>query len=352
MNILITGIGGVTPRSIALTLRSGRESLRIIGTDSNPHALGFFMHGLLDEKRVLPQADASGYWPAVEELIAGQKIDLAFVQPETEVIEWARYYHENGHYPVKVLIPPLKLAEVLVDKRSMSGWLKDTPFIPATIKLGGEYPDFGLVDREIGYPCWIRASMGSGGRGAMKVENEHQLRSWLWINPALDEFLVSEFLPGRHLANQMLYFKGRFIKGAMLECVDYVMASSVPSRVTGNTSYGRFLNEDPVLNFCREAVDLICRKLGVVPHGVLSCDLKEDSQGKPKITEINVRHMAYTGIMAKLGFNLVEDTIELLTRGSLSRPEVPYFKFDEPYSFFRDVDIEPIILSETSLSNT
>ena len=41
---------------------------------------------------------------------------------------------------------------------------------------------------------------------------------------------------------------------------------------------------------------------------VFSFDLKEDSSGNMKVTEINIRHMAYTGVMAQVGFDLIEDT--------------------------------------------
>jgi hypothetical protein len=349
MNILITGIGGPTPRSIAKTIRTYNENNKIIGADSQHKALGFFMDGLVDKTYILPRADDPGYWEAVKELISTEAIDLAFVQPETEVIQWAKYYEENGNYPVPVLIPPLSLSESLVDKSIMSDLFEGTAYIPKTLKITQENPKFSSVGKEVGYPNWIRATTGSGGLGSLKIEDEDSLRSWLFINPDIKEFTISEFLPGRHLANQMLYINGEYVKGAMLECVEYVMASIVPSKVTGNTSYGRFLNEDNVLDFCHESVEYICRQLNIKPHGVLSFDLKEDSNGLPKITEINVRHMAYTGIMASIGFDLIKDTIELLDSGSESIIREPYYHFDKPYAFLRDVDIEPIIVDDKFL---
>lgn len=44
-------------------------------------------------------------------------------------------------------------------------------------------------------------------------------------------------------------------------------------------------------------------KLGVPAHGILSFDLKEDKNGEMKVTEINIRHMAYAGVMAHVGFD-------------------------------------------------
>lgn len=47
--ILITGIGGMTPRSIARFIKKRYPNYKIIGIDANPKALGFYMQGLIDK---------------------------------------------------------------------------------------------------------------------------------------------------------------------------------------------------------------------------------------------------------------------------------------------------------------
>ena len=41
--ILLTGIGGLTPRSIAKVIRKNHPDYRLIGMDANKKAMGFFM---------------------------------------------------------------------------------------------------------------------------------------------------------------------------------------------------------------------------------------------------------------------------------------------------------------------
>lgn len=343
--ILITGIGGPTPRSIAKTIRNKYPDARLIGIDANPKALGFFMDGLVDKSCIAPRVRQAEYWPFIKQLIMDEKVDMAFVQPELEVIGWGTYLQEHGAFPCPVLIPPLELATMLMDKSKMAEVLEGTDFIPKTIKVTQSDPREEDVARMIGFPCWIRATTGSGGLGALKLADLSSYRSWLFINSAIQEFTVSSFLPGRHLANQMLYYNGEYIKGASLECAEYIMASIAPSKVTGNTSYGRFLNEDHILEFCHECVEYICRKLNVQAHGVLSFDLKEDADGSLKVTEVNIRHMAYTGVMAEVGFDLSGDTIEILKAGNAdSVIRAPLFRYDRSYAFLRDVDVEPIVV--------
>ncbi len=348
-NILITGIGGLTPRSIAKRLREIHPDAKLIGTDCNYKALGFFIDDLVDEYYISPKSNENEYWEFIIDIIAKEQIDYAIVQPESEILVWGYYYERFGKYPCDVLLPPVKLADKLIDKSKMAEILEGTDYIPKTIKITQDEPKFNEIVDKIGYPCWIRATIGSGGLGSLKIENSDSLKSWLFINKSIKEFTVSEFLPGRHFANQMLYYNGKLLKNASLECVEYVMSDMVPSKVTGNTAYGRFINNDNILAFCEECAKYVCDKIDVIPHAVLSFDLKEDVNGSLKVTEINARHMAYTGIMAECGYDLINDSIKIL-EGRINDINIDKrFKFKKDYIFLRDVDIEPIVMTDSTL---
>lgn len=343
--ILITGIGGLTPRSIATIIRENHPDYRIIGCDIEKKAMGFFMKGLVDEYYIAPRCDSPDYFAWMEKLVAEKTIDYAFVQPEAEIVVWADYYEKNGRYPCPVFMGSKVLSESLRDKSIMADILEGTDFIPKTIKVTQENPRFDDVERIIGFPCWIRATEGTGGLGSLRLDDISSYKSWLFINSKIPEFTVSEFLTGRHLANQMLYYNGEYVKGAALECVEYVMANTAPSHVTGNTHFGRFLNEDRINEFCDRCIKYLEKKLGVPAHGILSFDLKEDKDGNIKVTEVNIRHMAYTGVMAHVGFDLIEDTIRIMEDGSADNiVRDQYHHYEKSYIFLRDVDVEPIII--------
>ena len=348
--ILITGIGGLTPRSIAKIIRENHPDYRLIGCDIEKKAVGFFMDGLLDEYFVCPRCTSEDYFPWIEELVSEKHIDYAFVQPELEIVEWGAYFEENGKYPCPVFMGSKLLSESLRDKSIMAELLKGTDYIPKTIKVTQENPRYDDVENLIGFPCWIRAAEGTGGLGSLRLDDQSSYKSWLFINSFIPEFTVSEFLTGRHLANQMLYYEGEYVKGAALECVEYVMANTAPSHVTGNTHFGRFLNEDGINKFCDSCVKYLEKQLGVPAHGILSFDLKEDSKGNLKVTEVNIRHMAYTGVMAHVGFDLIEDTIRIMEDGNCDAVKRDQFHhYDKPYVFLRDVDVEPIVLESENV---
>ena len=308
------------------------------------------MKGLLDEHYVCPRCTEPEYFPWIENLVEEKHIDYAFVQPESEIVEWADYYEKNGKYPCPVFMGSKLLSVSLKDKSIMADLLVGTDFIPKTIKVTQENPRYKDVENEIGFPCWIRATEGTGGLGSLRLDDLSSYKSWLFINANIPEFTVSEFLTGRHLANEMLYYNGEYVKGAALECVEYVMANTAPSHVTGNTRFGRFLNEDSINQFCDDCIKYLENKLGVKAHGILSFDLKEDAQGKLKVTEVNIRHMAYVGVMAHVGFDLIEDTIKILEEGNCDHiKRDPFYHYNKPYVFLRDVDVEPIILEDENI---
>lgn len=299
----------------------------------------------MDEYYICPRCTSGDYFPWMEKLVSEKKIDYAFVQPESEIVEWGDYYEKNGKYPCPVFMGSKLLSVSLKDKSIMADLLEGTDYIPKTIKVTQENPRCEDIEKEIGFPCWIRATEGTGGLGSLRLDDLDSYKSRLFINARIPEFTVSEFLTGRHLANEMLYYNGEYVKGAALECAEYVMANTAPSKVTGNTHFGRFLNENRINEFCDSCIKYIEKKLGVPAHGILSFDLKEDVAGNMKVTEVNIRHMAYTGVMARVGFDLIEDTIKIMEDGNCDRVErAPYYQYEKPYVFLRDVDVEPIIL--------
>ena len=80
------------------------------------------------------------------------------------------------------------------------------------------------------------------------------------------------------------------------------------------------------------------------------CVWLEDKDGNMKVTEVNIRHMAYTGVMAHVGFDLIEDTIRIMEDGNADKvARDQYHHYDKPYIFLRDVDVEPIVLESEEI---
>jgi carbamoyl-phosphate synthase large subunit len=346
-NLLITGIGGPTPRSLARALRwhSRYREYRLIGTDINPHARDLYDRELYDRTLLVPPAGHAEYWPALERLIAEEQIEIALVQPELEVLAWAARA-EAGGLPCKALLPSHALALALTDKARMTAALEGTGLVPPSLLIDPAEEDLERVGQALGYPFWIRATAGSSGLGSLKVENPAALRQWIAINPGVRRFIASQYLPGRNLACKLLYYEGQLVRAACAERVQYIMAKIAPSGITGNTSFGRLLNEPALIELARQALAHLFRATGAFAHGFFTVDFKEDAAGRAYITEINVRHVAFSLCFAMAGANFAEDTVRLLDGDAAFERGYRMYEFEPGLIFLRDVDAVPVVMRE------
>lgn len=347
--ILITGVGGPTPRSIARTLKQPTEgSYSLIGADCNKYAVGLYQTHVFDKTYLVPPAGKEGYWEAIRAIVERHDIEYAIIQPELEVLEWARV-QQTENLPCKVLLPDIVLAEVLTDKAKTSEILAPHGLVPPTISFEGDALQIEEVEAELSYPFWIRSSSGSSGVGSLKVQSRAELQNWIRINKEVEHFIASGYLPGRNLACKLLYHEGDLLRSACAERVNYIMAKVAPSGITGNTSFGRLLNDERIVDVARRAMNALFRKTGTIAHGFFTVDLKEDGSGTPYVTEVNVRHVAFTGCLAAAGASLAEDTLRLLQNdGSFDRIYRQY-RFPEGMIFLRDVDEVPRVMKESEL---
>lgn len=351
MRILFTGVGGPTPRSFAYALKnhSAYSDWEFFGTDIDPHAVGFYKKDLFKESFLIaPASDPEAYWKDIESIIDTHKIDFAVILPELEVIEWSKR-KSQGKLPCASLIPDFQISQALVDKAKMSGMLAGMGLAPKSIEFHKSQRDFQGLVNILGFPFWVRSSSGSSGLGSLKIENMEELKNWIQINPDVDQFLASKYLSGRNLACKLLYWKGKLLRAATAERVNYIMSKIAPSGITGNTSFGRLINEPLLVELSKRAMEKLFDETESEAHGFFTADFKEDENGKPLITEINVRHVAFTQCFAAAGANFAEDTIRLLDNDPDFDYSYKMYEFEKDLIFLRDVDIEPILMKEREL---
>ena len=342
MNILVTGCCGVVSRAVARSIKLGKyySNARIIGTDVCDNWFG--LHEALFDKiyKVANIDNASEYSAQIRTICSTEEIDLAIVTPEKEVLFWT----QNG-FEISVTLPPPGLANSASDKRKLYDLLGPTGLVPGFAihqrsDLLGHNAE-SIVGGE--YPLWIRDfSVGSdSGKGALKVNGIDEVQAWVVLNRNIGEFMLSEFLPGRNYAYCMLFDDDRLLKSCGYERLEYFMGSVAPSGITGNISRGRLVNEKQVRINAEMAVREIARQTGEKITGLLTVDLREDENGIPLVTEINIRHTAATSAYAAGGCNMVEAQIhhglrklELIDNSPVLFPEDNYI--------LRDIDGLPV----------
>lgn len=351
MKVLISGVGGPTPRSIARSIKISKysQNSKLYGTEVNPLVYGFYESNLYEKNILVPGSRDESYWETLEKFVKENEIECAMIHPEQAVLAWSLRKKEGGEWPCKTILPDYDLVKVLIDKGAMTEILKDTGLVPKSYVLNPQDLDFVQLEQTLSYPFWIRSTSGSSGLGSLKVDSRDSLNNWITINPDVSEFIASTYLPGRNLACKLLYHNGDLIRSACGERVNYIMAKVAPSGITGNTSFGRLLNEPDLVDLATKAMDILFKATNTPKHGFFTADFKEDINGQPYITEINIRMVAFNYSFAKGGANFSEDILALLSEDPSFDRNYKMYEFEPGTIFLRDVDVEPILMNESDL---
>jgi len=340
MKILITGACAVSARNVLRSLKKSElfKNATYIGCDMCSILYGAYSRDF-DKLYKVPAVSSPKYREVMERILFKEKPDAVMVIPEVEVLYWAKH-----PFDVPYLIPEADFCEVAISKRKLFNLLKDTGLVPKSfnVKRGDVFSE--SYEAPLPFPLWIRdASAGTAsGKGSFMAKNVEELRAWIGINQGIDNFQLSEYCPGGNYGVLCLFENGKLLKLAIAERIEYIMAKVAVSGITGNTSKGRFLNDEGIKRNALKALDLVCEATHTVMNGLVVVDMKADDKGDAKVTEINIRYVAYNCCLADAGFNLAEyHLLTILGRSSELSEEVE-MTFPKNNLFLRDVDGTPI----------
>lgn len=342
MKIIITGACAVSARNVLRSLKMSEKfkDATFIGWDMCSLLYGVYSK---DFERLykVPAASDPKYRDVVNDILSKEKPDAVMVIPEVEVLYWAQNPFDVPH-----LVPSAAFCDLAISKRKLFKLLEGTGLVPVSADMSREEAFDDNYQMPIAYPMWVRdASAGTAsGKGSFLAHNIKELRAWVEINDGIDLFQISEYCPGGNYGVLCLFEKGKLLKVAIAQRLEYIMAKVAVSGITGNTSVGRFLNDEAIKKNALDAIEKVCQATNSVMNGVVVVDMKGDLNNVAKVTEINIRYVAYNCCLASAGFNLAE--YHLLTTLGRSA-ELSYEQeviFPANNRFLRDVDGEPVYI--------
>ena len=341
--ILVTGACGVTSRSVVRSLNKSiifAGQCDFIGTDVCYNEYGIY-EGLYKKVYKVPYFNDPTYRTIMQQIIDENQIEYAILIPEPEVLYWS----ENP-FDVKFLkIPPLFSKQVL-SKKSLYDALCGKDYIPQYQIISRKDMLNAESNIKLPYPLWIRdfAEGTTSGKGSLMASCYEDVKAWAVINKGIPYFMLSEYLPGRNLACFTLFSKGKLLKYGVAQRINYLMDKVAVSGITGNTSKGKLLNDKKGLDVALDAILSIITKTSETMNGLVVTDLKEDIKGNPIITEINIRHVAFTSTFANAGLNFSEYQMMILTGRENEIPSELTMTFPNDNIMLRDVDGIPIYM--------
>jgi len=285
--IMVTGAGGPASINFIMSLRISPEKIYIAGVDANV----FRIHlAPVDSRFIVPKATEKSYIDVLNEIVRKEDLDLIHAQPDVEVRILSKY---RNRLEANVFLPSDETIRICQDKlESAKIWLKKDVPVARTIEIRSE-EDIRRAFEEFGSPIWIRARHGAGGRGSTPAYNIETAVSWINYWKARGEdwgFIAQEFLGGRNLAFHAIWKDGELVASMARERIEYIYPNLAPSGITGTPAVQRTIHDDRVNKIAVEAVLSVDSNF----NGIACIDLKENNEGVPCVTEINVGRMFTT----------------------------------------------------------
>ncbi|MGI0081708.1 MAG: hypothetical protein ACREAG_00170 [Nitrosopumilaceae archaeon] len=279
--ILVTGAGGIGGVNFVRALRASKEEFFIVGTDFNPFHLQF---PNVDLRINSPRHSDPAFIKLLAKIIDENKIDFLHPQPSSEAQVVSK---EHITIKAKVLLPTANVigrdkleTQIILEKNGLPIAKTKTVSSPEMIE-----PTFNSFNQE---KIWVRTKKGAGGSLSLLCNNSKEAKLWisLWITKGkalFDDFMIQEYLPGKNLAWDSLWYKGKMIASFTRERLEYPFKHISPSGITGTPTVSRIIIDERINKIGENAV----KAIDPLPHGNYAVDLKENSDGRPCITEID-----------------------------------------------------------------
>jgi carbamoyl-phosphate synthase large subunit len=283
--VLVTGAGGIGGVNFVNSLRlaekqDGNQKYFLAGTEYNRYYIEF---AAVDARISTPKHTDSEFLPTILRLLDQYNIEFVHPQPSVEAKLLSSRRQELA---AKTYLPPPE--DTMPDKLMIYQKLSAAGVPSPVTRRVGSVSDLDGIFSDLGSPLWIRARLGAGGRLGLKVNSPEEAALWMKFNvlqrrASEGDFLIHEFLPGRDLAFDSLWLKGKMVLCFSRERLEYPLKNISLSGITGTPSVARILHESELTRVGTEAV----RALNPEPHGFYSVDIKEDASGRPRVTEVD-----------------------------------------------------------------
>lgn len=337
--ILVTGAGGPAGVNFIKSLRLAPEKFFIAGSDISKYYIEL---PDVDVRYLGIPCKDPNYPEYLNRIIEKDKIEVVHPQPDVEV----RAISESREkINAKIFLPKKETIRICQDKfESAKIWSSKGIPVARTLPISDE-GSIRKASGELGFPMWIRATTGAGGRGSTPCYNIDTALSWMkyWQSRGEDwDFIAQGYLPGRNLAFHSLWKDGELVVSQVRERLEYIYAYLAPSGITGTPSVAVSRDRSDVDKIATDCILAIDKS----PDGIFCVDLKEDKKGIPCPTEINAGRFFTTSLFfAAAGLNLPHIYMKLAYDEKVPKMK-KYNALGADLYWIRHMDSGPILMKE------
>ena len=333
--VLCTGSGGSATTNFIRSLRMAPEPFYIVGVDTSKYYLEL---SKADKNFVIPGCKKSDYFGELNKIIDSEGIEFLHCQPDTEVEVLSKH---KDLLMCNTFLPPYEDVMMAHDKLQFNRLMSDNDVnVPMAWGDVAECP----FDGETKF--WLRAKSGAGSLAALPVTTKEQADMWIkyWGTRGLspDDFMISEYLPGKEYAFQSVWKDGELITSACRQRIEYLFQNRMPSGQSSTPTVAKTVHD----NWVNAQAVASIRTLSKVPNGVYCVDIKEDKNMIPCITEINLGRFFTTSLFFTVAGSNMPYLYTKLAYGERIDPQPRYNAVPEDLWWVRQIDCGEAICKE------
>lgn len=348
MRVLVTGAGGPGGANVIAALAGFCD---LVAVDADETLLQLAATENVRLALLVPRAEDPEYLPSLSAIVKQHGVDLVHPQTDAEVEVLTR---PTTRCEVPTFLPDSDTVRRCQDKAVTAIRLGDVG-VPCPRTYGASLSAICNAEllSTIGGRGWLRLRRGAGAVGSLPVTSADEIAFWIryWTRErggTADDFILSEYLPGRDFAWQGLWRCGELVTSAVRERTRGVFSHMAASGRSSSALVAKIVHDARV----NETAEAACRTLSTDgrPHGVYGVDLREDERGVPKVTEVNVGRFFTTVLfLERAGCPIVQLYATLGCGATWNAPMPPVRNAcPEGATWVRCMDREPMLIEAAS----
>ena len=345
--ILLTTASSTATRGVILGLRAAPEPFHLIGVEASQYHI-LQAQPEVDELHIVPRADDPRYIEVLADIAAETSADFIWPLHDAEIEQVSR----STNLPCRSWVPPLEVCLICRDKLATYNRLKGAG-VPVPRSMMLNYPaDIEQAFADLGDAIWIRSRQGAGSRGAYRADTIDLASSWLNIHDGWGRFMAAEVMPGpSELSWECIWSEGQLI-AAQVET--RLVRGNTGISLPGVTNRGVLLKDGP--DSVGRVAEQAIRAIMPEPDGMFRVDLISDSEGMPKVTEVDAGRFGAGGVAYwhEYGYNWAYEALRIGMGESVDYP-VPVLNpcppdmasitgFNRMISFIHMQDVEALVV--------
>jgi len=303
VSVLVTGVGG---RSVgnqilhALLVLGGKY--RIVATDADPFSFGLYE---VNDRYVVPRADAPGYLEAILRIVRQERIDVALPGTQPEVRVLAEHRDALADAGCTVIASPAGVVGLCANKGGLSDWLVAHGF---SVPLAVPAADWRTLADRSGFPIVGKPTEDTGGsQGVALLKDAIEVERYLAeMQRNASEVIFQEYVgsgDAEYTVGVMVSRTGELIDSIVIHRT-LVGLTLGAKRVIDGRTYALSTGYSQGVVVRHALIQGVCERLALAIGGRgpmnIQCRLAGD---EVKVFEVHPRFSGTTSIRADVGFN-------------------------------------------------